>query len=354
MAALLAVEEACGRPSRARSPWPPRRRRSPSPRAAASRETRAPPSTCRRSQLGDGRLRRSRGEGVACRRSHRRRPACAARARAGQAMATAREHRPGRCRRRVPVELVVESDNDAIEIAGRLSGRARSTARRGSRRGRPRRARGNASAAGGAQARSPPPAWRRARVRGARATVVSTGTELRPPGESLEPGQSSKRTARCSRPRSPPRARSSRRRRSPTTSPATGPSSSAGFGPTCSSHRAASRRAADLVRKIEAELGAEEVFWRGRRQALASRSRSASGAATLVFGLPGNPVSSLVCFELFVRPAVLALQGARGARAARSRQGDAGGRRPAKPRARRVPCARDSRVEARRVPCSSR
>jgi molybdopterin molybdotransferase len=31
---------------------------------------------------------------------------------------------------------------------------------------------------------------------------------------------------------------------------------------------------------------------------------------TLVFGLPGNPVSVLVCFELFVRPAVLALQGA--------------------------------------------
>jgi molybdopterin molybdotransferase len=33
-------------------------------------------------------------------------------------------------------------------------------------------------------------------------------------------------------------------------------------------------------------------------------------ARTLVFGLPGNPVSALVCFELFVRPAVLALQGA--------------------------------------------
>jgi molybdopterin molybdotransferase len=32
--------------------------------------------------------------------------------------------------------------------------------------------------------------------------------------------------------------------------------------------------------------------------------------ATLVFGLPGNPVSTLVCFELFVRPALLALQGA--------------------------------------------
>jgi molybdopterin molybdotransferase len=30
---------------------------------------------------------------------------------------------------------------------------------------------------------------------------------------------------------------------------------------------------------------------------------------TLVFGLPGNPVSSLVSVELFVRPALLALQG---------------------------------------------
>jgi molybdopterin molybdotransferase len=30
---------------------------------------------------------------------------------------------------------------------------------------------------------------------------------------------------------------------------------------------------------------------------------------TLVFGLPGNPVSSLVGFELFVRPAVAALLG---------------------------------------------
>jgi molybdopterin molybdotransferase len=33
--------------------------------------------------------------------------------------------------------------------------------------------------------------------------------------------------------------------------------------------------------------------------------------ATLVFGLPGNPVSSLVACLLFVRPALLALQGAR-------------------------------------------
>jgi molybdopterin molybdotransferase len=30
---------------------------------------------------------------------------------------------------------------------------------------------------------------------------------------------------------------------------------------------------------------------------------------TLVFGLPGNPVSSLVAFEVFVRPALRAMQG---------------------------------------------
>jgi molybdopterin molybdotransferase len=28
-----------------------------------------------------------------------------------------------------------------------------------------------------------------------------------------------------------------------------------------------------------------------------------------VFGLPGNPMSSFVCFELFVRPAIMALAG---------------------------------------------
>jgi molybdopterin molybdotransferase len=65
----------------------------------------------------------------------------------------------------------------------------------------------------------------------------------------------------------------------------------------------------DLVRRIEAELGVEEVFWGvavkpGKPIAFGMRGR------TPVFGLPGNPVSSLVGFELFVRPAVLALQGA--------------------------------------------
>jgi molybdopterin molybdotransferase len=64
----------------------------------------------------------------------------------------------------------------------------------------------------------------------------------------------------------------------------------------------------DLVRRIEAELGVEEVFWRVAVKPGKPVSFGVRGS-TLVFGLPGNPVSSLVGFELFVRPAVLALQG---------------------------------------------
>jgi molybdopterin molybdotransferase len=64
----------------------------------------------------------------------------------------------------------------------------------------------------------------------------------------------------------------------------------------------------DLVRGLLAELGAVEVFWRvalkpGKPIAFSTRG------STLVFGLPGNPVSSFVGFELFVRPALAALQG---------------------------------------------
>ena len=65
----------------------------------------------------------------------------------------------------------------------------------------------------------------------------------------------------------------------------------------------------DLVRRIEAELGVEEVFWRVAVKPGKPLSFGVRGD-TLVFGLPGNPVSSLVCFEVFVRPVVLTLQGA--------------------------------------------
>jgi molybdopterin molybdotransferase len=64
----------------------------------------------------------------------------------------------------------------------------------------------------------------------------------------------------------------------------------------------------DLVRRLLGELGVEERFWGvavrpGKPVFFGTRGE------TLVFGLPGNPVSSLVGFELFVRPALAALQG---------------------------------------------
>jgi molybdopterin molybdotransferase len=65
----------------------------------------------------------------------------------------------------------------------------------------------------------------------------------------------------------------------------------------------------DLVREIEADLGVEEVFWRVAVKPGKPISFGVRGS-TLVFGLPGNPVSALVGFELFVRPALAALQGA--------------------------------------------
>jgi molybdopterin molybdotransferase len=64
----------------------------------------------------------------------------------------------------------------------------------------------------------------------------------------------------------------------------------------------------DLVRAVERELGVEEVFWRVSMKPGKPISFGTRGA-TLVFGLPGNPVSALVGSELFVKPALRALQG---------------------------------------------
>ncbi len=64
----------------------------------------------------------------------------------------------------------------------------------------------------------------------------------------------------------------------------------------------------DLVRAAEQELGVEEVFWRVAMKPGKPVSFGVRGD-TLVFGLPGNPVSALVGCELFVKPALRALQG---------------------------------------------
>jgi molybdopterin molybdotransferase len=71
----------------------------------------------------------------------------------------------------------------------------------------------------------------------------------------------------------------------------------------------------DLVPGLLRELGVAEVFhkihlkpgkplWFG-----VARGKQPDAKATLVFGLPGNPVSSLVCATLFVRPALAQLAG---------------------------------------------
>ncbi len=65
----------------------------------------------------------------------------------------------------------------------------------------------------------------------------------------------------------------------------------------------------DFVKDVLTELGMAMEFW---RVAMKPGSPMAFGsvAGMPVFGLPGNPVSSMVTFEVFVRPALLRMGGA--------------------------------------------
>jgi len=65
----------------------------------------------------------------------------------------------------------------------------------------------------------------------------------------------------------------------------------------------------DHVKAALGELGVEERFW-GVRLKPGKPTWFGSRDGVLVFGLPGNPVSAMVTFQLFARPALLALQGA--------------------------------------------
>jgi molybdopterin molybdotransferase len=143
-----------------------------------------------------------------------------------------------------------------------------------------------------------------------RVAVVVTGTELRSPGEPLEPGQiydangfileAQLRSAGAVVERLPAVADDDAATRAAIEHGLTADALVTTGGVSVGVY--------DLVRAAEAELGVEEIFWRvamqpGKPVAFGVRER------TLVFGLPGNPVSSLVGFELFVRPALLAQQG---------------------------------------------
>jgi molybdopterin molybdotransferase len=65
----------------------------------------------------------------------------------------------------------------------------------------------------------------------------------------------------------------------------------------------------DHVKAALAALGAEERFW-GVGLRPGKPTWFGTRGDTLAFGLPGNPVSAMVTFQLFVRPALAALQGA--------------------------------------------
>src|SRR5205823_10042145 len=64
----------------------------------------------------------------------------------------------------------------------------------------------------------------------------------------------------------------------------------------------------DHVKPALSALGVRELFWRVSLQPGGPTWFGVRGD-TLVFGLPGNPVSAVVTFTLFARPALLAMQG---------------------------------------------
>lgn len=69
-------------------------------------------------------------------------------------------------------------------------------------------------------------------------------------------------------------------------------------------------RAALAASNVELELY-KVAMKPGKPFSFGLRPAASDGAsATPVFGLPGNPVSTMVAFELFLRPALLAMQGA--------------------------------------------
>ncbi len=66
----------------------------------------------------------------------------------------------------------------------------------------------------------------------------------------------------------------------------------------------------DHVRPALEALGVEQVFWGVALRPGKPTYFGVAPSGTLVFGLPGNPVSAMVTFLLFARPAIRALLGA--------------------------------------------
>jgi molybdopterin molybdotransferase len=64
----------------------------------------------------------------------------------------------------------------------------------------------------------------------------------------------------------------------------------------------------DFVKAVLKDIGAEQHFW-GVKQKPGKPFAFWTYNRKLIFGLPGNPIASLVCFEEYVRPALLKMSG---------------------------------------------
>mgnify|MGYP002072947217 CR=1 FL=1 len=64
----------------------------------------------------------------------------------------------------------------------------------------------------------------------------------------------------------------------------------------------------DYVKEVFASLGVRQIFW-GIAQRPGGPMFFGKKGETLVFGLPGNPASSLVCYYEYVRPAIRSMMG---------------------------------------------
>ena len=64
----------------------------------------------------------------------------------------------------------------------------------------------------------------------------------------------------------------------------------------------------DYIKEILNKLNADEIFW-GIKQKPGKPMAFYKLGKKLIFGLPGNPVSVMVCFELYVRPLIRKMLG---------------------------------------------
>ena len=151
-------------------------------------------------------------------------------------------------------------------------------------------------------------------VRRPRVAVLCTGDELRPPGEPLGPGEIHNSNA--------PMLTGLARRAGAVTGPAgrlpdDRDATTAGIGAALAESDVViisggvSVGPHDHVKPALDALGVQEVFWSVALQPGKPTWFGIPAAGRpLVFGLPGNPVSAVVTFSLFVAPALAALQGA--------------------------------------------